>query len=142
MPVHTFSANADGKAGFLSVKTAKTGETVDIPIFPLLQEELTKAKAVSGTSPHCFPEAAAMYQSNPDGITWRVKQVLAKAMATVALGNSDSETLASPEVLKLGLEYIESLGSLKRAVKMRAVFECYMEGRTLDEVTVMTTSSL
>jgi len=132
-------ADVDGKAGFLSVKTAKTGETVDIPIFPLLREELTKAKAVSGTSPSCFPEAASMYETNPDGITWRVKQVLAKAMATLAY--PDSEPLASPEVLRRGLEYIESLGGLKRAVKMRAVFERYMEGRTLDEVMVLTTSS-
>jgi integrase len=38
--------NVDLKAGFLSVKTPKTGETADIPVFPRLDEELTRAKAV------------------------------------------------------------------------------------------------
>jgi hypothetical protein len=51
---------------------------VDIPPFPILAEELVKAKA--GTSDFYFPEAALMYRSNPDGITWRVKQVLARAL--------------------------------------------------------------
>jgi integrase len=134
-------AEVDGKAGFLSVKTAKTGETVDIPIFPLLQEELTKAKAACGDSPYCFPEAAAMYQSNPDGITWRVKQVLAKALTSNGPVVSGSKLEDRGELLRRGREYIESLGNLKRAVRMREVFERYMEGKTLDEVMVLTNSS-
>jgi hypothetical protein len=76
-------ADVDLKAGFLSVETAKTGETVDIPIFPMLAEELTKAKAKAGTSEFCFPEAAQMYRNNPDGITWRVKQVIARALESL-----------------------------------------------------------
>jgi len=55
--------------GFLRLKTAKTGEMADIPIFPLLANELKKARAVSGKSPYCFPAAAEMYNNNPDGIT-------------------------------------------------------------------------
>ena len=61
--------DVDLAAGFLSVKTAKTGETVDIPIFPLLAEELARAKAKAGTSEFSFPDPALMYRSNPDGIT-------------------------------------------------------------------------
>ena len=38
-------SDVDLKEGFISVKTSKTGEKVDIPIFPLLQEELERAKA-------------------------------------------------------------------------------------------------
>ena len=73
--------DVDLDAGFLTVKTAKTGEMVDIPIFPMLREELQRAKALTAGQEYCFPRAAEMYSNNPDGITWRVKQVLARAGA-------------------------------------------------------------
>jgi hypothetical protein len=54
--------------GFVTVKTAKTGGTVSIPIFGLLRDELVKRAEVSGPSrakrngdgvAFVFPEAAA-----------------------------------------------------------------------------------
>lgn len=62
---------------FLNVKTAKTGQKVAIPIFPLLLTEL-QAREQNG-SPHVFPEAAAQYQKTPLTITRRVQRVLAAA---------------------------------------------------------------
>ena len=65
---------------FISVKTAKTGQVVSIPIFPLLYEELAlRAKRGNPNDKYVFPEQAAMYRENPDGITWRVRKVLAAA---------------------------------------------------------------
>jgi len=65
---------------FISVKTAKTGQVVSIPIFPLLFDELAlRSKKRSANDKYVFPEQAAMYQENPDGITWRVRKVLAAA---------------------------------------------------------------
>jgi len=61
---------------FITVKTSKTGQTVDIPIFPMLYEELSRWQP-SGA--YVFPEQATMYMSNPDGITWRVRKVFAAA---------------------------------------------------------------
>ena len=40
-----------------------------------------------------FPEQAAMYEENPDGITWRVKKVL-----LVALGGVVATADALPDV--------------------------------------------
>jgi integrase len=55
---------------FISVKTAKTGQMVSIPIFPLLNDELIlRAKKRKPNEKYVFPEQAAMYQENPDGIT-------------------------------------------------------------------------
>ena len=66
------------KSRFISVKTAKTGQVVSIPIFPLLYDELaSRSKKRSANDKYVFPEQAAMYQENPDGITWRVRKVLA-----------------------------------------------------------------
>ena len=66
---------------FITVKTAKTGHTVDIPIFPLLFDELKKAvpQGVSKPDGHVFPKQSKMYDENPDGITLRVRAVFAQA---------------------------------------------------------------
>jgi integrase len=61
----------------ITVKTSKTGETVQIPIFPLLEEVLRNTKQLN--SEYVFSEQAAMYQQNPDGITLRVRKVLEQA---------------------------------------------------------------
>lgn len=71
---------------FITVKTAKTGQTVSIPIFPLLLEEMSK-KEPSGV--HVFPEQAQMYLENPDGITLRVRKVFAAAGFKDSNGKED-----------------------------------------------------
>lgn len=62
---------------FITVKTAKTGVTVSIPIFPMLYDELVRHPR--NDTEHVFPEQAKMYAENPDGITWRVRKVFATA---------------------------------------------------------------
>ncbi|MEI7732813.1 MAG: integrase [Verrucomicrobiota bacterium] len=85
---------------FITVKTAKTGVTVSIPVFPMLHDELAnirqkaegrRQKEDSTPLPqrgegvrtaadgYVFPEQARMYLDNPDGITWRVRKVFAAA---------------------------------------------------------------
>ncbi|MCZ7636840.1 MAG: hypothetical protein M5U12_12825 [Verrucomicrobia bacterium] len=127
--------DVDLKAGFITVKTAKTGETVDIPVFPMLREELERARSATGAEGYCFPAAAEMYRTNPDGITWRVKQVLARALAGGAV-----EAVPRPveEVRAAGLAHIARLGDTAKAAKMRAVFTAYMDGQTLDQVMAVT----
>jgi integrase len=73
----------DLRHNFITVKTSKTGETVQIPIFPLLREVLVKALAeplILPRPPHyVFPSLEADYQINPDRLTDRVRQVMKKA---------------------------------------------------------------
>ena len=68
----------DLDADFLRVKTAKTGEWVEIPIFPMLRQVLLDAEA-NDTSPYMFPQQAAQYLKNPDRITEMAGRVLLKA---------------------------------------------------------------
>ncbi|HEY1719148.1 MAG TPA: tyrosine-type recombinase/integrase [Verrucomicrobiae bacterium] len=76
----------DLKNRFISVKTAKTGEMVSIPIFPLLYDELKqRAEKRKPNEKYVFPEQALMYQENPDGITMRVQKIL------IAAGFQDDE---------------------------------------------------
>jgi len=78
---------------FIMVKTSKTGEIVQIPIFPILQAVLEKQPKTD--SPYFFPEQATKYQLNPDNITLRVRKVLHAAGFTDAEG-SDSEDGQTP----------------------------------------------
>ncbi len=63
----------DLEHGFISVKTSKTGELAEIPLFPLLRAELEKLPRVSE---YVFPKVAAMYTENIHGLSWRFKQAL------------------------------------------------------------------
>lgn len=62
---------------FITVKTSKTGDMVSIPLFPMLRDILTKMGARK--TGHIFSAQAEMYKDNPDGITYRVRQVFRKA---------------------------------------------------------------
>ena len=81
---------------FLTVRTAKTGQSVSIPIFPMLYDELKQRLASqerkaeghpSGLRPfgsrsgedYVFPEQASAYLANPVGISKRVREVFAAA---------------------------------------------------------------
>lgn len=123
---------------FITVKTAKTGQTVTIPIFPLLLDELASLPASKLDLPSgkdlVFPDQAAMYEENPDGITWRVKKVLA-----VALGGVEAAGVALPEVSEAetrrrGQEFVAGLPDSDKKQRMLAVFNAYMDGKKSGEV--------
>lgn len=104
---------------FITVKTAKTGVTVAIPVFPMLFDELAVLpKAANG---YVFPAAAAMYQENPDGITWRVRKVFATAgfkdpdeESEDRTGGGDDAPDEDPTVLR-GEIHAERKDGLRRA---------------------------
>jgi len=122
----------DLKDNFITVKTAKTGETVDIPIFPPLRTVLDAARrSAAPDEPYCFPEAARMYQRNPDGITWRVKQIVAAALVAKdrAAGKLPPAPAPAEVQAKAGL-YLASLPPGKRTTRLREVFRRYMDGQS------------
>jgi len=69
--------DVDLARNFITVKTAKTGQTVAIPIFPLLQEELKK-RTVKRTG-YVFPDQAAKYTKDPVSISKRLRELFATA---------------------------------------------------------------
>ena len=127
--------DVDLREGFISVKTSKTGEKVDIPIFPLLREELERAKTSAGNSVYCFPKAAAMYQSNPDGISFRVKQLLARAFEQKDVADGKLLPPATPEEVRSKcLVYMAGQGETTKANRMRVVLGQYLDGATIDAI--------
>jgi len=160
--------DVDLKWHFITVKTAKTGQTVSIPIFPMLREELAgRARGTGSTSPrpspqrgegathrpgegYVFPKQARMYLENPDGITWRVKKVLAVALGgkeeirhlTPALSPAEAEReigarlpkVSDEEARRRGLDYIAKLPDGEKKQRMKRVFELYMDGKGMCDV--------
>ena len=124
---------------FITVKTSKTGQTVSIPIFPMLQDELkAQAKKVGAKRDgYVFPEQARMYLENPDGITWRVKKILAVGLGEPVV--EAGETTALPELptdetRKRGDSYIAKLPEGEKRVRMSTVFKLYMDGGNIAAV--------
>jgi integrase len=161
--------DVDLKNRFITVKASKTGQSVSIPIFPMLQIELDKRagsssargatedrgarKAMTG---YVFPEQAEAYLRNPDGITLRVKRVLAVALSGERVegrgmkDENEGRTLAQhgeggalpavseAEVRERGKKFIVSLPEGEKRVRMAAVFDSYMTGKSLDDVATAT----
>ncbi len=70
-------SSVDLKSNFVRVKTAKTGETVEIPLFALLRQEIEKH--LGNGSEYVFPEQAEMYNRNDDGVSYRVRKAFERA---------------------------------------------------------------
>jgi integrase len=67
----------DLDGGFITVKTSKTNGTAVIPLFPLLADEIRRQLPKKGE--YVFPACAMMYEANPDGVSYRVRNVLIDA---------------------------------------------------------------
>ncbi len=96
---------------FITVKTNKTGQTVGIPIFPMLYDELATRQS---SEAYVFPEQAKMYVENSDGITWRVRKVLAAAGFKDADENGENGQTDEAEVVR-GEIHAERKEGLRRA---------------------------
>ena len=108
--------------------------TVGIPIFPLLLDELS-AREGNGEE-LVFPEQAKMYLDNPDGITWRVKKILA-----LALGGAETTDalpgLPAEEAMQKGDGYIASLPESPGKSGCRLSSTYYMSGKKAGEAAAL-----
>lgn len=107
---------------FITVKTSKTGVTVDIPMADLLVE-LVEGQKGNG-SIYVFPEAKELYESDPTAITRRFKQVLRLA----GFGKAPVEYKADAYTLDELKAKSEELYSGKKLMHVLAVAEAYCSG--------------
>jgi len=151
--------DVDLQERFVRVKTAKTGETVEIPMFPILHKELAAiapapdtTKDATDAKGYCFPEQAKMYLKNSHGITYRVKQLL-EAAGFFDVSEDDQEQdekeketvvedvrplLPANELLVRGLKVLaeipeNEMDATKREV-MTEVFKAYVGGGKLPAI--------
>ncbi|MBT4822199.1 MAG: tyrosine-type recombinase/integrase, partial [Lentisphaerae bacterium] len=121
---------------FITVKTSKTGETVEIPIFPLLHKELERH--VDNDDPEfVFPEQALMYLANPSGVSWRMGKALAEAgfrdpEAPLPRARLSAETVET--IRQRGGEILDRLPETPKTTRIRQSFQLYMEGHTIADI--------
>lgn len=152
--------DVDLDRNFVTVKTAKTGGTVSIPIFGLFRDELVKAvekrdqrgragadgaKRSGNAAAFVFPGAAAMYQENSYGITGRVKKVLYGALAKLAKAEAAAKgevveeeaalpAVAVEELRQRGEAYLATLPAGDRRESMGKVFAEYIGAASVGSV--------
>ena len=84
--------SVDLKNGFITINTSKTGEIAEIPLFPILRDEIQQRHR---QDQYIFPEAAAMYQKNASMISHRFKKVLKAAGIQTRIKREGSERKVS-----------------------------------------------
>ena len=131
----------DMKSGFITVKTGKTGDTVEIPILPMLNEEFKRLPRTKGE--YVFPSVAEMYLKNPDGINWRLQQVLARAgfvdeKTAERIRNNAKSNLAVLPIETTRQKGLEAIAQTKMTAskrdRMRRIFEAYLNGRSIPAI--------
>lgn len=139
--------NVDLRQGFVTVKTSKTGETVEIPILPLLREVLITAKGDTVPAPadYVFPEAARLIAASPDAIDRRLRQTLQRAgfvdadtaerVQKAEAGRAALPMLTPETTRRRGLAAIaKATMTEQRRERMKGILTRYMEGQTVPQI--------
>jgi integrase len=141
----------DMAEGFVTVKTSKTGETVEIPIFPPFRAVLEDAAARRKKGvPYVWPKIALAYARNADGLNWRLNRVLAAAGFAVpkrdakpagdkAKGQGNAGKYEAPEDAEAAAAMLEDGmeregWTAKRKDKARRILALHFEGRNGVEI--------
>lgn len=123
-------SDLDLDAGFITVKTSKTGATVDIPLANMLHAEIVKQDG--NGSPYIFPEACKLYKANPSALSERFKKVLQVAGFDCGELRPPVEFKTDPctvkELHKAAAEFCRTDEKLER---VKAVAETYLAGNSL-----------
>ncbi len=134
--------DVDLETRFVRVKTSKTGETVEIPMFALLADAIREHGVED--SDYLFPEHAAMYAHSPQALSYRVRKVfeLAGFYDVVEEESEDErkkkeaeealEVVPQEELLVRGLATLDGLpaGAIvaEKRERMREAFKLYVGG--------------
>lgn len=120
----------DLQNGFITVKTSKTGRTVDIPLADLLRIEIEKQKG--NGSEYVFPELAEQYKNDPLLLTRHFKRCLARA--GFYDGNPPPQEMKAydrHELTRKVEAYFKTIVTEEKRNRARDVFKHYTDGKTL-----------
>ncbi len=122
----------DLAGGMLAVKTGKTGAAVEIPIFDPLRSVLETRKG--NRSKYVFPKAARMLADNPDGLSYRFKSIVARALDTEA-PEAEPEVVPAAEIeAKAAAAIREHVPEGDRQDRMLDTLRRYCEGQSYREI--------
>jgi integrase len=140
-------ASVDMDAGFIEVRASKTGETAEIPILPMLRDELSRSPKTGGE--YVFPNAAELYRHDTHALDRRLRLILARAGFVdektadriTEIGHKKADTkadlpeLPQEEIKSRGLKAIDAGKMLEtKRQRMKAIFTSYLEGKGLPAI--------
>ena len=145
----------DISGDMIATKTSKTGERVEIPIFPPLRTVL--AERQGNGSEFVFPEVARMLDGapnpeyrkgdgpakrwaakpNPHGLTWRFKNIVARALSE-APGTPKPAPSPTADIREAGEAAIARLPAGQRREHVRDVFARYCDGQSVRQIAAAT----
>ena len=121
----------DLKGNALKIETSKTKTEIFLPILPALKAVLESRLAErADDAVYVFPEAERMLRKSRDGITWRVKKVLATAFSNPVIIEDDAEETKEENTVNLA----EVLPQIKLAVESATIPEA-KRAKMLDVLT-------
>jgi integrase len=145
-------SNVDLDAGFITVKTSKTRETVEFPILPLLRDTLIALRPTGPVDPeaYVFPEAARLYRAGPDALDRRLKTVLAQAGFAEPPRRDPTKSeqprlpqVSAGELRRRGLEAIaQSQMTTQARARALEIFKRYMDGQSVKTIAAGMKSSV
>ncbi len=120
-------SDVDLDAGAVSVRTSKTGEPVEIPLFAPLREVLVGRRRNGGKL--VFPEAAEIYEKNDTRLTYLFKRLIAQVFGEDAEGDAE-ETVEAAEIAEEGVRAVlENCQAGPRRERILNTFRRYCEGQ-------------
>lgn len=140
-------SDVDCKARFVRVKTSKTGETVEVPMFQMLHDEIQRH--VGNGSEYVFPEQAKTYQEAPQSVSYRIRRLLAAAGFYDEQSDQPAKRKQAPrvdnrvevpadELMARGLSALDCLpeGEISAETKahMKEALKLYVSGRSQTQV--------
>jgi len=125
-------ADVDLAGGYVTAKANKTGEPIEVPIFAPLLAVLEENNG--NGSDYVFPEAARMLAENPDGLTYRFKAIVARALDTEP-GEAPPDIVPAAEIEAEGADAIrENIRDRGRRDRMLDALQRYCGGASIRQI--------
>jgi integrase len=128
--------DVDLAGGMLTVKTSKTESSVEIPIFTPLRAVLDERKGDGRVL--VFPEAAAMMKENADGLSYRFKVLVARALDGQLRKALPAPTPAAEIEAEAVAAITDKVRNGTRRARMLDVFRRYAAGKSVRQIAVAT----
>lgn len=129
-------SDVDLNEAFITVKTSKTGQVVDIPLADILRDEIKK-QAGNG-SEYVFPEAAHLYKTNANGISYRFKKVLEGVGFDTGRPTPQTELKSDPCTPAELNEAAEKTFTGDKLERVKTVLETYLTGQGIKPTALAT----
>ncbi len=122
--------SVDFEAGFITVKTSKTGQVVDIPMSNLLHAEILNQRG--NGSDYVFPDAKLLYEADPTAISRRFQAVLRRAGfddGHEPLAERKIDLCTDEEIYRAALKNYTG----EKLVRIQAVLKVYLAGNCVEK---------